>query len=502
MASTARERANPVQRHAVDEATPRRPIAEAVARRDEARVPPVPNPGYMRGPRMAAQRQLADAMRGSPRLNAQRSQLERLVGGLAPGDPSTVQRRVTKMFRQLPRPVVGMPALVKEVRAWWQRYVAIEPAKYPDSALLLRRMRDEDIGAEAASAHYLTDHLDHPIGDVAEAIYARLRTELLHRQAVLDSQPVASGIKAAVLATSAETTGLRARTRLPSPDLDLHAPAITFRAVAGVLGDAQALNGWELGITQTVLKVNRHFTMRVKHAGQSYVQEQRTTLATPTNDRNSGATAPWYNEHKPVGGRGPVDVSLMDMPGESFNLDQGATVDSLQTEGADEFGTWLILWHAGTQSARFLGGWTWTVDYGDPAGARTSVSGFAPLDGRQPAEAVLLGARCRDVLVSTASPLRRAQGHDDAAFAATERREQAVLAFRGEATKLRDALKGADAGLTTLARDRLLQAWKALGAEAADAEKSDLLGLLDAFEMTVHQRRPSQDALKATYGIG
>jgi hypothetical protein len=334
---------------------------------------------------------------------------------------------------------------------------------------------------------------------VAEAVYTTLRHDVFSLRTHLEGTYVAPGLQAAVLATSAVTTGLRASTPLPTNKLDLHAPNINFRAVVGVQGSPEVLKGWEVGLTQTVLHVDRRFTVKLTALRQVKVRDITTQLGAPANDRNSGIAAPWYNEHVSVGdGQSPLAVTLMDMPGEEYTVQAPTAIDAVKREGTDRFGTWIILWHAATQQARFLGGWKWDVDYGDPAGSRTQVSSFVQLNGRQPPEAVLDGARCADVLVMTNNE-RRFGGGDRQLFETAARTMKARSDFIQAGQDLTAAL---DRGETaTDPRDALLLAWRNLPDNFKAANMIQLVHLVERFEMKVNGRRPSEAALKDQYQI-
>jgi hypothetical protein len=227
------------------------------------------------------------------------------------------------------------------------------------------------------------------------------------------------------------------------------------------------------------------------------VRTSTTTLAAPANDRNAGAVAPWYNEFRALdGATRHNEVTLTDMPGESFDISP-ATMTGLTHEGVDRFGTWIILWHPATQSARFLGGWTWTVDYGHQAGTHTRISPYTSRIGvsSDPAEAVLTGARCRDVLHSNISQPRRMSVFDQQRFTAGETSDRTRKAFDDAST----ALKATPAA--TAARDAALAAWQALEPEHRKQNEGAILELLMEYEQAANSRIPSQDALRAQYGV-
>jgi hypothetical protein len=76
-----------------------------------------------------------------------------------------------------------------------------------------------------------------------------------------------------------------------------------------------------------------------------------------------------------------------------------------------------------------------------------------------------------------------------------------VAAFAQAREQLARALDGSDAGAMDGARDALLGAWRGLPGAAKEARVPLLLDLLDRYEIKAHHRRPSQDALRAQYGL-
>ncbi len=402
-------------------------------------------------------------------------------------------------------PVRTMDNLVKRVRSNWESLAPGNQDKFPEYATIGQTFTDADIEAVAIAANYLNGPGNLLVKDVSERIYRTLMERHFAPRTVMEGVHVLPGIKAALLGASATTTGHRASTALPANAVDLHAPDVTFSARIGVEGSPAAVQGWEIGITQTVLHVQRRFVFRVDTPTQgTWVQESTTALPAPTNDRNEGAQAPWYSSFKALTpGTTFCDVDLHDMPGENFNVDQGAQVKAIQREGSDRFGTWIILWHPATQTARFLGSWTWTVDYNDATGTRLQVSQFSPLlgTGSTPADAVLLGNRCRDVLVSTKPNPRRETQADTQAFQHAALNDQTRAAFDRVEQVFVAALPGRDAGVLRTTRDQLLTAWRALIPTEQSARKGRLLTQLFAYEDSVNHRIPSQLALMSQYQI-
>ncbi len=427
-------------------------------------------------------------------LAMQRAAGNQAVAGL-------LQRGVSSMFRNNPSPVRTQAALNQKVQDFWRQYGPMDAGMFPDYERIKPDLTDAAITRHTQG--FLTDATPRTVKEVARDVYALIRESSFGRRLVNEGSGVLSGVRAAVLSAEAETSGLSRSTPLPSAAVDLHAPSISFRAVVGVDGSPAALQGWQVGITQTVLHVDRRFSMRLEAMGDRRIVNSTTTLAAPANDRNEGSAAPWYNTHSAVDGGSTIHtVTLHDMPGEDFTS-SAAQITGVTRAGSDRFGTWVILWHPATQRVRFLGGWTWTVDYDDEAGTRTRVSGFASRvgTGADPPEAVIGGARCKDVLTSTKSPPLPITTQESAKFDDAAASERNRKAFTDAATAFTKALAGTDTALLTAERDRLLTAWRALDAARRPQREAELLGKLSDYEQKVNHRIPSQDALRAQYDV-
>lgn len=406
-----------------------------------------------------------------------------------------LQRTVTYSLRGVVKPVPTQANLVTRVQGYLNQSAPTEAALFPDLGQIRPKITDDVIDAETQG--FLADATPRTIKDVAAHVFGRVRERELSRLLLQDGQHVLPGVRVAVLNPTAGGAGVAPRTAFGTSAMDLHSPYISFRAIVSVDATPAAVQGWQVGITQTVLHVDRKFSMRVDAAAQTWVTDSTTTLPAPTNDRNAGATAPWYSQFRTLDGvTRHNEVTLTDMPGESFNVPPGA-ITGLTHEGVDRFGTWVILWHPATQRARFLGGWAWNVDYGHAAGTRTQVTPYASRIGvsGDPAEAVLTGARCRDVLQSVTSAPRLIGVADQQRFATAESSDRTRKAFADAAT----AFEATPA--VAAARDRTVAAWQALAPEHRTQNDTRLLALLGQYELTANGRAPSQDALRAQYNV-
>jgi len=155
-----------------------------------------------------------------------------------------------------------------------------------------------------------------------------------------------------------------------------------------------------IGLTQTVISVDRYFNLIADGAKGKYEMGSVTTLSQPTNDRNANSQPPWYNANAYsalANGLQVKKVSLFDMPGEDFSSnDSTFTVKSIK--GIDKYQTWLILYNTVTQSATFLREWTWTVDYFDTKIVTTVDDPLGKAIVGIPKNAMLTGERARDLL--------------------------------------------------------------------------------------------------------
>ena len=164
------------------------------------------------------------------------------------------------------KPVPTQANLVTRVQGYLNQSAPTEAALFPDLGQIRPRVTDDVIDAETQG--FLADATPRTIKDVAAHVFGRVRERELSRLLLQDGQHVLPGVRVAVLNPTAGGAGVAPRTAFGTSAMDLHSPYISFRAIVSVDATQAAVQGWQVGITQTVLHVDRKFSMRVDAAGR------------------------------------------------------------------------------------------------------------------------------------------------------------------------------------------------------------------------------------------
>jgi hypothetical protein len=137
---------------------------------------------------------------------------------------------------------------------------------------------------------------------------------------------------------------------------------IRVDAKVAVRGDPAQTSLWEIGFTQTVMRLERKLAFRESKDTEVHL---RSWIPSPHKDGPNGYNEVWFDPQckQPLAAKRfqLVDVWIKDQPGMSWTLPAGHTL--LNISGGEAFRTWLILRKTDGSALHFLRMWEWHVDY-------------------------------------------------------------------------------------------------------------------------------------------
>jgi hypothetical protein len=208
---------------------------------------------------------------------------------------------------------------------------------------------------------YVTDAATHPLGVVFQALIDRVEKEAT--RADFQAEYICAGIEVQIIsAAPVFQPGLDLKNLPAGNKSGIDTKWMSIDAKIAVRGDPAQVSLWEIGFTQTVMRLDRTMVFRDSNGTDVHL---RYWIPTATKDGPCGYDQAWFDPQckKPLDAQGfqTVNVWIKDRPGTSWTLPAGHTL--LRIDGGEAFRTWLILRKTDGSATHFLRMWEWHVDY-------------------------------------------------------------------------------------------------------------------------------------------